>query len=379
MFESHTVRRRAVRQGIAAGALAVICAILYALANWIPSGFFSVYIPFSRAVSAFFAFLFSFAPFPIVEILVYALALFFIAYLIWAIVSAFTRTGGVWTLMRCGVDLLFAAVVLVFVFVTVWGLNYISPSLEERLGLDVRERPEEALVATARWTLELIKAESGNVSRNEDGSMDGGGFDALAKKMPAAFKALEAQDDVFKGGGTSPPKRIINWLPFTYMGISGIYSPFTGECNVNPDSIDAYLPNTMAHEMGHRYGFAAENDANFIAFKACMASPDSEVRYSGAVAALFQCMAAMSDQDELDKIRSEIPQILWDDISASYKKSEELDLNPELAEAASSFSYDANDFYLKTFGLEDGVKSYGRVVDLLVAEYVRLFGEPSLY
>ncbi len=379
VFESHTVKRRAAGQAIAIGVFVAVCALLYALANLAPSAFFEAYIPFSRAVSGSLAFLFSFAPVSVAELLLYLLAAFFLIYLVWSVVCAFTRTGGGWIMVRYGMDALFSAVFLVFIFVAAWGLNYIAPPLDQRLGLDVRERPEEALVATTRWTLELVKAEAGSVKRGADGSMDGGGFGELAKKMPAAFKALEAQNDVFAGGGASPPKRILNWLPFTYMGISGIYSPFTGECNVNPDSVDAYLPYTMAHEMGHRYGFAAENDANFIAFKACMASPDPEVRYSGAALALFQCMAAMSDMDALDAIRAEIPQVLWDDIAASQKKQDELELDPALAEAASSFSSDANDLYLKTVGLEDGVKSYGRVVDLLVAEYVRLFGETSLY
>lgn len=379
MFEVHRIRRSAFGQLIAIIAFAAVCAILYLLAHQIPEAFFSVYTPFSRTLAKALAFLFSFAPFSIVEFALYALVLFFLGYLIFSLVRAFTRTEGAWALLRYAMDLLFTVVFLIFLFVVAWGLNYLAPPLEDRLGLNVRERPEAALIETANWLLEAVNAEAGQLPLDADGAMDGGGFDNLAKKMPEAFKALEAQNDIFRGGGVSPPKRITIWLPFTYMSIAGIYSPYTGECNVNPNAIDTFLPYTMAHEMAHRYGFAAENDANFIAFKACQASPDAEIRYSGAVSALFSCMRAIDDAEALETLRAGFPKVLWADIAASQRKDEALNLNPELKEAASSGSSMINDAFLKTVGLEDGIKSYGRVVDLLIAEYVRLFGEPSLY
>ena len=61
---------------------------------------------------------------------------------------------------------------------------------------------------------------------------------------------------------------------FLRLQITGIYSPFTSEANVNiliPYTSVAY---TIAHEMAHKIGIAYEDEANFIAYLACSKHSD---------------------------------------------------------------------------------------------------------
>ena len=65
------------------------------------------------------------------------------------------------------------------------------------------------------------------------------------------------------------------------LQISGIYSFFTGEANVNVEYPDYCLPFTAAHELSHQRGICRENEANFVAFLVCIGSEDDYIRYSG--------------------------------------------------------------------------------------------------
>ena len=360
-----------------ASAVLLLCALLlYAFARLIPGIFFVVYTPFSRAVSGFLAFLFSFAPISVVEFLLYGLILFFIGHLIFSVVVTCVRAERFWFLLRWVVHLLLAVSVIVSSFTLLWGLNYFAPPLERKLSLDVRERPQETLIAATEWLVSIVNEESGNIRLKEDGSMDGGGFDALAKKIPVAYKALAAKNPEFRGGSSAPVKKVTFWQPFVYSGIAGVYSPFTGESNVNPKTIDAYLPFYMAHEMAHRYGYAAENDANFVAFLVCMESPDAEIRYSGALSAFFYCVNKIYDSDERTRLWDSMPQSVRCDIIASRELMKSLSLDKGLLDAMTGFMSGANDAYLQTMGQYDGIAGYGRMADLVIAQYIKTGGSP---
>ena len=54
--------------------------------------------------------------------------------------------------------------------------------------------------------------------------------------------------------------------PLSYMGFSGYLNPFTLEAHINSTLPKISLPITIAHEMAHQNGIAAENDANFMGF-----------------------------------------------------------------------------------------------------------------
>ena len=75
----------------------------------------------------------------------------------------------------------------------------------------------------------------------------------------------------------------------SWAGIAGIYIPFTAEANVNVHQPPLLLLSSGAHEMAHYLGFAREDEANFIAYLACIHSKDPCIRYSGVMLALIHC------------------------------------------------------------------------------------------
>ncbi|MDR1693395.1 MAG: DUF3810 domain-containing protein [Oscillospiraceae bacterium] len=355
MFEKRKVRRHFLRGGIAIFAMAVLSAALFAAVSHSESFAIRVYTPFSRAVSGWIGAAFSFTPYSAAEILLLLLALAVLAYLVCAIVAAVRRQNG-WSLLRWVFDLLLTAVAVIFVFLLLWGCNYATPKLETRMPYDTSPQPQEVLFETAAWHLGQVRLHS------ELAGGDRSAFADVAGRAAVAVKALtEARPDLMGGGVVSPPKRMIFADVLGYLGISGIYSPFTGECHVTPIGTAPFLPSTMCHEMAHRLGFAPEEDANMIAYLACAGSGDALVRYSGELLAFNYCYGALSDPELRAALWNGLPQAAKDDYAANAEAWRQYE--GPLRDVAAS----VNDTYLKAMRQPEGVKSYGRVVDMLIA------------
>ena len=373
MFEKKKILRRLRFQGILSAILLASAALIYLLAgNW---HFFAlgIYGPFSRVVSGFLGLIFSAVPFSVVEILLCGLILGCAVYFFTAAVKTFHPQKRL-ALLRWIGDTVICLAAIFFLFTLFWGGCYLAPKLEERMGLDVRPRPEETLADTARWLLGQLKEEAAAVTRDQNGVTDGGGFAALAAKMPACVEALRDENPELYGGGlVSPPQRPLLSDLMSYAGIGGIYIPITGECHVNGNMADSDLPSCMAHEMAHRLGCAPEEDANFVAYLACMKSQYPEIRYSGVKSAFFYCLSAIDNDEIYGQLVREIPDGVWTDIAhaANLGKRFEGPLQDSMTDMSSSM----NDAYLQALGQEGGIKSYGRVTDLLIAYYVSLHGE----
>ena len=345
-------------------ALAAVSLVLTAL-SYLPDGaFFRVYTPWSKAVSGFLGFLVSFAPFSVAEFALYGLILWLAYGLVRAIVRAARHTEGGRHLLNWCATLLTVLCAALFWFVVTWGLQYRAPPLEARLGLEVGGHTEEQLADTARFLLGEVNAAAPLVRRDENGAMDVS-FAELSRMTVAALEKLGDKDPVFAGGLVTCPKRVTGAFLMDYTGVAGIYSPFTGESNVNPNMAPAFLPETMAHEMAHRLGFAPENDASFVAFLACIGSDDPELRYSAALGAFHQCVGKIGDEE----IRAGLLMGLPPEYAREIEKHAETKeyIIPAIAEVTVPIGSAANDNYLKVVGQEDGVKSYGRVVELLIA------------
>ncbi len=148
-------------------------------------------------------------------------------------------------------------------------------------------------------------------------------------------------------------------------GITGVYGFLTGEPNLNTDYPDYNLPFTSAHEFAHQRGICRENEANFMAFLACINSTDEYIQYSGYLNMLEYMASAFYSTDK-EMYRTEMALLeapALEDIRASnavtlaHKDSWIRKLADKL-----------NDTYLKANGTE-GVISYGYVVRLTVGYY----------
>ena len=190
-------------------------------------------------------------------------------------------------------------------------------------------------------------------------------FAAMAKQAPEGYRAL-AQTNPFFAGTDAPVKRLLVEEAFSYMGITGIFIPFTGESGANPGAYNASIPFTMCHELAHRLSVAPEDEANFCAFLACHAHSDPAFQYSGWYSAFVYTYNALHkvDRDAAAQIWEGMSERLKQDCrnaNTHYDRYE-----GEVQEAAQK----VNDTYLKAFQEESGVRSYGEVADLLIAWYL---------
>ena len=154
--------------------------------------------------------------------------------------------------------------------------------------------------------------------------------------------------------------------PMSYTHITGIYTFFTGEANINVNFPDYTVPFTAAHELAHQRGIAREDEANFVAFLVCMESDDVYIRYSGALNMYEYVVSALySANYELYK--------------ESYKKQPKTIIEERIAfseffekyreNTVADISEATNNAYLQSQGSTQGTRSYGMVVDLAVAYY----------
>lgn len=167
------------------------------------------------------------------------------------------------------------------------------------------------------------------------------------------------------GGFYPNPKEVACSYILSVQQLCGIYVPFTIEANFNGDMPDYNIPHTICHELSHLKGFMREDEANFIGYLACVSSESQAFRYSGYLMGWVYAGNALAkaDMEVYMELRKQLdPQAEKDlqDNNAFWDRYE-----GKVAEAANQW----NDAYLKMNDQTDGVQSYGRVVDLMLAYY----------
>lgn len=197
-------------------------------------------------------------------------------------------------------------------------------------------------------------------------------YDETAKK---AMKALGKEFKNLDGYYVTPKPITCSFL-MSQMNLTGIYFPFSMEANYNNDCYKAKLPCTVCHELAHTRGYIQEDEATFIAVLACIRSDDAYYRYAGCLTALTYVRNKIfdyADDEKKAEFDSRISDKVWADIDAnreywdSVKEKEDTVFDTETVSKLSSDFVDSN---LKLNGVEDGSKSYGRMVDLMLNYFI---------
>lgn len=302
----------------------------------------------------------SIAPFSIGEILVISLLIILIVLLILLIIKI---KRGKFKIQLLNIVAYLSTIYILFM--VLWGFNYDRLSFDKIVALKIQEASESQLYSLCEDLIKRANILRGEVNEDKAGVMTvTGGYKTVFKTAEKGYKTASVRIKELDGK-YGAPKPIFISGELCYTGITGIYIPFTGEANVNVNIPDLMLPVTAAHEMAHQRGFAREDEANYIAYLTCSMHPDFQFRYSGVMLALINSMNALADEDigkykELTKrysdgVKRDIKNesVFWQKYSGKIEK----------------VSSNINDSYLKTNGQKDGIKSYGKMVDLLLAEF----------
>lgn len=251
---------------------------------------------------------------------------------------------------------------LIFLYVICCGINYRRTSFSEESGIIPIEYSAEELKEICVQLTEELNELSDQILRNEEGimvlSVDEG------EQAISAMRSLGEEYESLSGYYPRPKKLSVSEL-LSYQGLSGIYLPFTVEANYNGDMIPYNMPFTACHELSHLRGFMQEDEANFIAFLACIRDENIDFQYSGYMLGWTYCMNALYRMDDES----------WQEVRGLLDKTIEKDLlaNNEFWDhyegVVSEVSNQMNDLYLKANGESEGVQSYSRIVELIVAYY----------
>ena len=343
----------------AAGAFSLLLNIAFLL-NPGFSDFFNRRI--SSVLRAALAYLTGIIPFSLAEFFILMIPAILVALTVLAVkkYSDSWRSVGVY----CAAMLSFVALVF-SVFTFGFSPAYRGTKLEAKLGIDREKVSAEELYETSLVLAHMINKEIENVIFSQKSfSVMPYSFSEMNERLLEAYsKAYDKYP--FLSPLNSRLKPIMLSEPMSYTHITGVYTFFTGETNINVNEPDYTIPFTAAHELAHQRGIAREDEANFVAFLVCLESDDPYIRYSGLVNMYEYVAHALYNADSslYYKSRAELP------MSVKYEFSAYSEFNKKYADSvASDVSGAINNTFLTIQGTE-GTKSYGMVVDLAVAYY----------
>jgi uncharacterized protein DUF3810 len=329
-----------VESAYARGAYRLIRRLHAVLTGW---------IPFSVAETA-------------IDLFLGAVVLYAVTELRWSALRRFwAREGRGARLLRLGRGLVG---VLYLTFLLAWGRNYRRPPLATLAGLGQAGGTPAELQALSAELIAGANALRGGVLEDAQGVM----------RLPAGRRAaLDAAHEGLRRasarlvplqGPRVRPKPALFSPVLSRLGIAGIFVPYTGEAHVNASLPDVDIPFAASHELAHERGLAREDEANYAAAVACRDHPAAEFRYSGALISSTYVQAALASVDR--------PAAVALEGSRSAGTRRDLRAMAEWAKRYRSRLTDVservNDTYLRSQGQPLGVRSYGAMVDLLLAE-----------
>lgn len=303
-------------------------------------------------------------PFSLAEVVVIAFFSVLIIYVLYTAFKLFFSQNRIRRLWNFLLNIGAVAGVICFLFVFMCGINYHRITFSEVSGLDVSDSSATDLYNLCERLANELNLLRPELAEDSNGvSSSGLTYEELANECRESYDTLEEiYPTLISGYSEAKPVHFSSLM--SYSGITGIFFAFTYEANVNTDIPEYSLPSTMCHELTHLRGYMREDEANFVAYLACKASDKVFVRYSGYMLAFIYSFNALYAENS--ELYAEISDKLCDGVkkdirfSNSYWSAHSGIIN--------DFSDKVNDVYLKLNSQEDGVKSYGRMVDLLIAE-----------
>ena len=318
---------------------------------------------FNEHIASFFRALFAhmtgWIPFSLAETLILFVPVLFVVVLIIAI----RRAAKGWRrAIYCVLSLLSVIALIYTTFVATFAAGYHGASLSDKLGLKRRNVSDIELAETTAILMVGMHEELENITfRYEGSSVMPYSYGEMSRRLMTAYERV-CEEYPFIQKLNSRVKPVTCSEPMTYTHISGVYTMFTGEANLNVNYPDYVLPYTAAHELAHQRGIAREDEANFVAFLVCLASDDPYIRYSGYLNMYEYVSSALYSvsREYYTQLYRALDLRIHYEIRA-YNTFFEKYRDTVIADVSES----VNNAYLVIQGTE-GTKSYGMVVDLAV-------------
>ncbi len=285
-----------------------------------------------------------------------------IAWGVWTLATVCRKRGERLRYLWRRLSLLLAVLLTLYLLLCLFlGASYRADGFREKSGVWGRPTDVESLYqTTARFALGLMETADG-VPRDGEGCF-AAPLDTVFAAAPEIYRGAEALFP-FLAMEDRAPKRVFFSRLMSVFNYTGFYFPFTGEANINVDPPPCLIPATIAHEMAHQRGVASEQEANFVAVMTCLESGDPVYAYSGWLFGFAHLGNALYkyDPDRYFELAAALPEGVRADLHANNVYWAQFETK------AAKVSEKVYDTMLKSYGQELGVRSYGAVVDLLIA------------
>ena len=239
-------------------------------------------------------------------------------------------------------------------FLVLWGFNYRRIPMTERLLFETAGPTNESvssLGAEAVAQLNALHEPAHRAGWVEAPLQD----EALRRGFVTTQRALS--DGTLAVPGRLKPS--IFGLYFRWTGVDGMINPFGLEVLANPDLLPFERPFVAAHEWSHLAGYADESEASFVGWLACMRG-DVSTQYSGWLFLYWQVSSEVGTATSA-RLAEALEPGPRSDLAAIAARLRSGEL-PWLRTAG----WQVYDQYLKANRVEEGIRSYGLVVTLIV-------------
>jgi hypothetical protein len=249
-------------------------------------------------------------------------------------------------------------------FLAAWGLNYARPPLDAQLAFDRSRVTPQAVRALAEHAVAQ--------ANRTHAAAHAAGFPAINDRPQSLIDALHfVEKDLGRPRPTviATPKWSIFSPFYRASGVSGQLGPFFLETLLNPDLTGPERLPVLGHEWAHLSGYAPEADASFVGVLAAIRSG-----IAGEYSAWLDLVSEASNQLQPVTQRLVLEQLgpgPREDQNAIRERLKKL-VKP--VEQAAWASYDQ---MLRSQGIEEGVQSYSRVVELLIGTDVLRLPRPQ--
>lgn len=243
-------------------------------------------------------------------------------------------------------------------------VGYYATPLSDIIGIGECEITEQRLIDSLDYCIRELNSLSEKVDYSVGGTSVGYNTEELSVILCDSYDAASEKYDL-PAGFFARIKSVKNGKLMIALGISGIYTFYTGEANTASSLPDPEIAFCAAHELSHQYGVMREDEANFMAYLITTKSDDDYLRYSGYLS-MYQYLASSlyhTDRAAYISLTGKLCQEAKNDIRASYDV-----IDKYSGGKMTDLSRAVNDTFLKGHGTE-GVRSYGEVTRLAISYY----------
>jgi len=303
------------------------------------------------------------SPIALFDVAIIVFSLIAIGIWIWSIRLA-RKKPAMRSLWRGFVATLTLLAVVYLWFLGAWGLNYARPPLESQIAFDASRITPDAVRALAEHAIER--------ANRTHAAAHAAGFPAITDSPQRLIDALHQVEHEF--GRPRPtiiatPKWSLLSPFYRASGVSGQLGPFFLETLLNPDLTGPERPAVLAHEWAHLSGFAPESDASFIGLLAALRA--------GPAAEYSAWLDVMSDA--VNQLLPVTQHLVLQKLEAGPRQDEDVirERLKALVQPVEKVAWSSYDRMLKSQGVDEGVKNYSRVIQLLIGSDVLKIPSPK--